>query len=178
MSHSNKLLAIHKQRKWRYASLTCNSRSYTDSLAGIVQKRNSLLSSGHHLSTTNIKAWNEQCENKDRPQAPSLQSRSLLPTVGACRAWGHAERGGVHHCPGFWKLLRALPLSPEALLHSASFKCPHLSCYSGGERKAVDPAATREGGPSALLPPEKKADCLNGATTAKKNIPTRPQFYH
>lgn len=90
MSHSNKLLAIHKQRKWRYASLTCNSRSYTDSLAGIVQKRNSLLSSGHHLSTTNIKAWNEQCENKDRPQAPSLQSRSLLPSVGACRAWGRA----------------------------------------------------------------------------------------
>lgn len=85
---------------------------------------------------------------------------------------------GVPHCPSFWRLLLVPPLSPEALLHTTSFKSPHLIFAVEKDQEAVDSATNREGGPSPRLAPEKQADGLNGATVAKKKIPIRSQFYH
>lgn len=129
-------------------------------------QRNSLLSSDHHLSTTNIKALSEQCGNKEEPQAPSLQ-RQLTPADSGCAPLSQ-----------FLEVAAGPSSQSRSLAAHTPSKSPHLIFTVEKDQEAVDSAANREGGPSTRLAPEKQADGLNGATIAKKKIPIRSQFYH
>lgn len=66
--------------------------------------------------------------------------KSIKPTVQfSCS--GGMQTVDAHHCSSFRTFLLVPPASPEALLHTASFKCPYLICDSRGRSRSRGPCS-------------------------------------